>query len=225
MKRPLILAAIAGLFTLATFSHAAEEVKVATGGYNAFNFSMPFESAVFPPGSEIEGKPIPLGQNKTLLVDIKEDAKEPIQMIVHLRDGRVEQFKLLPSADHSPANWHDERASIEEKAPIQRKEDGWFANVYRHLVAHPTVAPDGFRKVKLKPGRQTVTFSDLTANYLAVFADGAYKIYVMKLSSPRHSAIMPQDLFRPDVKSVLIDGDRVGPGISPLAIVVMAEES
>lgn len=211
------------LLAMAANAGDIEYVPVSIGGYNAFTFGTPFESAVFPPKSPIKGRPIPLGGNTTLLLEIDPEAKGDIQMTVNMRDGRVVQLRLNPGVDHAPANWHDKGAAAKDKRPIQRQPDEWFYNIYKHLVVKPSEPPEGFHTVDI-PGYPVTKVSDLTAEYLHAYAQGPWRIYVMRLHSERPSGILPQDLYAPGVKSVLIDGDQVGGGYSPLTIVIMSGE-
>jgi hypothetical protein len=193
------------------------KVTVSDKGLNVFRFASPFKSTVFEPGAPIDESQA-IGDKDILVLTIRPGSKAPFQMVVYLADKRIVNLTLVPSDDAPAANWTETVVPEATTKPIQRPADSWIADAFRDLVQ--SKVPEGFRPGRL-PAERTVRFFDLTAEYFAAFVSGPYTIYGLRLHSPRATPILPQDLYWPDVKAVLIDGDRVGPDMVPTAFVLM----
>lgn len=199
---------------------SVQTIPVSTDGLNIFRFASPFRQTVFDPDAPVDLESSQAVGNKDIFIlKLKPDANRAFQMIVYLADTRVLNLVLVPTQNVGPANWSETIAPDYATKPLQRPEDGWISEAFKALVTGKV--PDGFRPAKL-PKRTVVKFFDLTATYVSAHRSGPYTIYGVRLTSPRPSPILPQDLYRPDIKAVLIDGDRVGPGLAPIAYILIA---
>lgn len=79
------------------------QAAIAAGGkpvsiteYNLIKFGQPISKVVFPPSAPIQGKPVYVGENKTVMVKLSPDATEPMQVVIELADGSTHQLTLVP---------------------------------------------------------------------------------------------------------------------------------
>ena len=113
-----------------------------------------------------------------------------------------------PTAPDSPA-----------RVPIQRPEDKWIQDIFYNIVQGQR--PRGFSRIEPPSGGQ---IGSMSAHYIAAFRNQNYVLLVLSLHSQNPQWIVPQDLYAPGVKAVLIDGDKVGGPDAPVAYVLMTAE-
>lgn len=214
----LFMAAFIGLFSTLGWADFYE-IEVGKSGYNRFTFDVPFEKVVFPRGSPISGAPVTLGENTSILIEIRPEAIDPIQMVAQLVDGSIVTLNLLPRDDAEPAMWRQNKNPLppeSARTPIQRPEDNFIAELFKSLVMGGT--PRGFRAITPPTDGR---LGPLRSEFIAAFRNAQFIVLVSRLHSDVEALIQPQDLYAPGVKAVMIDGDVVGGLEPPMAYILM----
>jgi hypothetical protein len=203
----------------------ANEVVVSDHDWNHFIFPEkvargPYfpDTAPIPQGS----KPVWLAGNTQFLLQVQRGAGERFQMVVETESGAVYKLYLRPSpvdgttfrVKGSVSGAVRAAPPSQQGAPAVRASD---VDLLKRLVTGDI--PSDMEAVKLPV---PVRFTGFTAVPLAMWEGGGKRAGVFNLVSAgdKTSTVAPPQFYRPGVSAVLLDGDKVAPGVSPTLYVL-----
>lgn len=195
------------------------------GALNRITFEVPFVDIVMSPDVPLASQPTKLSNNQTVILELEPKAQGDYQAIAQLADGSLVELILRAEKNAPPLSWTQPPSAPygvpnpENRQPIQRREDGWFKELFYQLVqGHP---PEDFQQVPPPAGGQ---LGNLRAKYVAAFRNEDYVVLVAQVFSKSPGWITEQDFYTDGVKAVLLDGQRVGEATPPVVYIVMAAE-
>ena len=202
------------------------EVWVSDRDFNQFIFPEAIANGpIFPAGAPILGKPVYLSGNTQLLVQVRQGADKPFNMIVELASGAVYKFWLrprpIPGITHHVAATTAQGYTARRVSGVAPQGDsprGADVELLKHLVTGDV--PEGFDPVAVPP---TTRFDKFTVVPLSAWSDGASR-RVMAFSlvavAGQTAIVSPPQFYRSGITAALIDGDVVDATHSPTLYIV-----
>lgn len=202
-------------------------ISISDSEYNRVVFPARYKQVIFPPGTPIKGKPLPISNNRGILFQVKKGSKKVIQMVVHMTDGSVTTLRFKPASipgivyrvdgapDVVPKTSHhaeaNEAPAVASRflVPIFRAfTQGSVAEGYEHVAALPPVA-----------------FKEMTAVPLGAWSDGEYRMLKYKLVAKPGAdvPVHPSQFYRKGVRAVQVESDRVNRYQQPALFILIDE--
>lgn len=201
--------------------------KVSRDELNRFIFPDPVTKVVFPTNVYV-GQPVYLDDNRVVLIQFQPGNPDVIQMVAAMKSGQTRVFWLKPESGPGAtirvdgAHEGQLSASTAAAAPGDLSPAAVASGLFMALAQHETppgfdpvtpMAPVFFNKFEVMP---VASFTDHASERIDVFRLIAAKGQEAVVSAP--------EFYRKGVLAVMVDGDRVDAGHSPL-VYVLREQS
>lgn len=197
------------------------EIVISDRDFNQFIFSAPIANGpIFPAGAPIVGKPTYLSNNTQLLLQVAQGASKPFNMFIELEDGTVHKLWLRPRPIPGVTRKIGAVSAARVKpiaatdAPESTSPRGADMDLLKKVVAGQI--PDGFEPIDLPAPTR---FDKFTVVPLAGWGDGSGKqilTFSLVATHGQTAVVAAPQFYRQGVTAVMIDGDTVDAGHSPV---------
>jgi len=204
-------------------------IAVSDSEFNQFLFADEVQSVYFPPGAPVSGKPIPVSDNKGMLIQFKKKSDkdgEPVvtQMVVQLKDGTLRTLRLQPqtmpgiqySVEPSPAAAR--KTTVVEVDPYDRQLVDAFSPFVQGKVA------DSYTATGVSTALE---FDRFTAHPAGAWTDGTQRMlsYRLVAKADLTTIVAPSQFYREGVLAVQLEGGDVITEAAPLMLFILTDES
>lgn len=225
----IVMVMLAGTATASSWGSNEHDMVASPFAYNRIVLPSAFHNVVIPPSAQLQERPMPLNDNRGLLIRPRAGAAD-IPLLVELDDGEVFTINIKTDNTKKSGQVFRYRNAPDKSTPptnAYRAHDDFIARVMSNAIEGDE--PRDMGSVAL--GRSmalTIDMSqtacrcypELLLKSKASYRGAGHYLNVYQLSSDKLIEIDPRDFWREGVVAVTIQGDVAGPGSSPLLAIL-----
>jgi len=225
----ILMVLLAGSASANNWGTGEHDMVASPAAYNRIVLPSPFHNVVIPPSAQLQERPLPLNNNRGLLIRPRAGADD-IPVLIELSDGEVFTVNIKTDNSKKTGQVFRYRSAPDKSTPpanAYRAHDDFIARVMSNAIEGSE--PRDMGSVAL--GRSmalTIDMSqtacqcypELLLKSKASYRGAGHYLNVYQLSSDRLIEVDPRDFWRDGVVAVTIQGDVAGPGSSPLMAIL-----
>jgi hypothetical protein len=195
-------------------------IEISPTGFNRLVFPVAVTSVHFTPDAPINGAPVSLAENRTLLFLTNGKPGVTFQAVIETADSVVHSLNFrVSSASKISATWRYKGAPdvpVKDDALIgSRPSDAFIVSLFASLAEGRV--PVGFRRAGIP---HSAVAGHLTLTGQAMYTDGKIDAHVFTASSDAAVVVEPFDFHHEGVIAASASGDRVSKG-NPVTVLIV----